>query len=38
VVRRAAEAPAPAPVTELVEDVPAAPAVSPAGQQAERPQ
>jgi hypothetical protein len=38
VVRRAAEAPSPAPVTELVEDVPAAPAVSAAGQQAERPQ
>jgi hypothetical protein len=38
VVRRAAMAAAPAPVTELVEEVPAEPAVSAAGQQAERPQ
>jgi hypothetical protein len=38
VVRRSAEAAAPEPVTELVEEVPAEPAVSAAGQQAERPQ
>lgn len=38
VVRRDVEAAPPAPVTELVEEVPAEPALSAAGQQAERPQ